>query len=88
MTITFTQTRTPAHQISVADEQERYYVNADAWTAQEVADAFLSGYGVPADDNGSTPVRFCIEYVEGSDIGSGVLACFVGLPNGTATQTA
>ena len=84
MSITFTQQRTEQHQIAVCDDQERYFVNADEWTLQEVADAFLATYSVPADAPADEPVGFWIEYVEGSDVGEGWIATFSGFPGGKA----
>lgn len=77
--LVWNQRKDPNATHAVADEAERYYTVAPQLTLAQVADAFLVGYAVPDDDDG-TPVRFSVE-----DLRTGESEVFRGLPDQSAT---
>ena len=71
--------RTPASTHRVVDGTSDAFIEAPGLTLQEVADAYLRGYTLPPDDDGS-PIRFTVEQLE--PLASGT---FSGLPDQPAT---
>lgn len=81
MKLEWTQDSELPHTHVVADEVETYYTTAPAEaTLQEVADAFLDGYSVQNDDDGS-PVDFAVTLCM-----TGECAAFSGCPNKSARR--